>query len=233
MYNGKMKETPGSSINDYYSTMWKKWWVRTILWGFDLLYHQFSWIYDFAAWLVSAGKWNDWIRTAGWLAPKGPLLDMGCGKGILLQQAAERGIPAVGLDESPQMLRHSSRLLREEDRRLIRAVGQSIPIQSGAFQTVTATFPASYIFEPATLNEVRRVLRPGGKMIILATAEVTGATLHERLIRLGYVLFGFGHAQESLQAYLKEPLRKCGFLGHVEWIAGPNARLLVIIAQPV
>jgi len=228
-----MQEKQVSSKIGINNTLLKKWWVRIILWGFDLLYHQFSWIYDFAAWLVSAGKWNDWIRTAGWLAPKGPLLDMGCGKGILLQHAAERGIHAVGLDESPQMLRHSSRLLREMDCLLIRAVGQSIPIQTGVFQTVTATFPAPYIFEPDTLNEIRRVLKPGGKMIILVTAHVTGSTLHERIIRFSYGLFGFGHAPDSLQAYLQEPLRKCGFQGHVEWIAGPNARLLVIIAQPV
>lgn len=233
MYNEEMQDKRVSSKVDFYNSAMKKWWVRIILWGFDLLYHQFSWIYDFAAWLVSAGKWNDWIRTAGWLVPKGPLLDMGCGKGILLQHAVERDIPAIGLDKSPQMLRHSSRLLNERDRRLIRAVGQSIPIKSGVFQTVTATFPAPYIFEPATLNEIRRVLKPGGKMIILVTGEVTGSTLHERVIRFVYGLFGFIRAPDSLQSYLQEPLRKCGFLGHVEWIAGPNARLLVIVAQPV
>lgn len=233
MYNEKMQDKQGSSNVDFYNSMRKRWWARIIMWGFDLLYHQYSWIYDFAAWLVSAGKWNDWIRAAGWLVPKGPLLDMGCGKGILLQHAVERDIPAIGLDESPQMLRHSSRLLNERDLRLIRAVGQSIPIKSGVFQTVTATFPAPYIFEPATLNEIRRVLKPGGKMIILVTGEVTGSTLHEKIIRFAYGLFGFSRTPDSLQTYLQEPLRKCGFMGHVEWIAGPNARLLVIVAQPV
>jgi hypothetical protein len=54
--------------------------LRGMLWGFNLLYHQLAWIYDFAAWLVSAGRWNDWIRSAGELVTTGPVLDIGCGQ---------------------------------------------------------------------------------------------------------------------------------------------------------
>ncbi len=75
--------------------------------------------------LVSAGKWNDWIRAAGWLVQDGPLLDMGCGKGILLEQALERGFSAVGLDESKQMLKYSRKYLPADTCQLIRGVGQT------------------------------------------------------------------------------------------------------------
>jgi ubiquinone/menaquinone biosynthesis C-methylase UbiE len=209
------------------------WWVRIVLWGFDLLYHGFAWVYDFAAWVASAGKWNDWIRAAGWMVQQGPLLDMGCGKGILLEQALQRGITAVGLDESPQMLNYCCRSLPVESRQLIRGIGQSIPVKTGTFQTITATFPAPYLFEVATLNEIRRVMRPGGKLIILITADLTGSSLHERIIRYFFGFFGFRYASGAFQEFLQKPLRECGFMGHTEWIAGPNARLLVIIAQPV
>lgn len=223
-------EQTGNSLNAISLT--KYWWARIVLWGFNLLYHSFAWVYDFAAWIVSAGKWNDWIRAAGWLVQDGPLLDMGCGKGILLEQALERGFSAVGLDESKQMLKYSRKHLPADTCQLIRGVGQNVPVKTGTFQSVSATFPAPYIFETATLNEIRRILRPGGKLIILLTADVTGTSLHERLIRWFYGLFGFGYASGSFQEYLQKPLRECGFMGHMEWIPGPNARLLVIIAQP-
>ena len=191
-------------------------------------------MYDFAAWVVSAGKWNDWIRLAGWLADcSGPMLDLGCGKGILLQHAVQRGISAVGLDESPQMLRYSRRLVPEASRQLIRGLGQAMPIRTGTFQTVTATFPASYIFEPATLNEIRRVLKPEGRLIILLASDVIGSSVHERLIRFFSGFFGFSRVANSFQDYLQKPLRECGFTGRMEWIPGENARLLVILAQPV
>lgn len=209
----------------------RKTWVSIVLWSFNLLYHSFAWIYDFAAWVASAGRWNDWIRAAGWLALPGPLLDLGCGKGILLQQAKERGFFTVGLDESSQMLSYSRKLLQGGN--LVRGRGQAIPVKTSAFLTVTATFPAPYIFSPDTLNEIRRILMPGGKLIILLTAEVTGTSLHERLIRFFAGITGYGQVSESFQEAIQAPLRACGFMGHLDWIAGNNARLLVIQAQPV
>lgn len=141
----------------------RTWWARVILWGFDLLYHSFAWLYDFAAWLVSTGEWNAWIAIAAGQAMDGPLLDMGCGKGVLLKYAEEKGIPAVGLDESRNMLKYASTRLTPKHRRLVRAVGQAIPFKTGSFRHVTATFPAPYIFEQATLNEIDQPeIQPAG-----------------------------------------------------------------------
>ncbi len=204
-----------------------------MLWGFNLLYHSFAWMYDFAAWVVSAGKWNDWIRSAGELAMDGPILDMGCGKGILLEFAGKKGVPAVGLDESSRMLYYARKLLPPGNARLVRGLGQAIPIKTGFFRHVTATFPAPYIFEQDTLNEIRRVLEPGGNLIILLTAEVTGTSFHERVIQFFSGMFGFGFLPDSLQEILQDHFRDAGFLARLEWIPGINARLLVIIGQPV
>jgi ubiquinone/menaquinone biosynthesis C-methylase UbiE len=131
------------------------------------------------------------------------------------------------------MLRYARKLLPSANARLIRGIGQVLPIKTGSFRHVTATFPAPYIFEPATLNEIRRVLEPGGNLIILLTADVSGTSFHERLIQFFFGMFGFGYVSESMQEALQKPFRDAGFMAHLEWIPGGNARLLMIIGQPV
>ena len=56
-----------------------------------------------------------------------------------------------------------------------------IPFTAETFNSVVATFPADYIFDPQTLYEIRRVLLPAGQMVIIPTAWITGGHLLERL----------------------------------------------------
>ena len=42
-----------------------------------------------------------------------------------------------------------------------------LPFSSGVFDTIVATFPAPYILQPETLGECRRVLRPGGRLVVV------------------------------------------------------------------
>jgi ubiquinone/menaquinone biosynthesis C-methylase UbiE len=207
--------------------------TRLILWGFNLLYHSFSWVYDFAAWLVSAGQWNDWIRATTRYIQPGLMLDLGCGKGILLQQANKQHIPAVGLDESPHMLRHSRQLLEPTDKTLIRGIGQDLPFRRASFQTIAATFPAPYIFENVTLGEISRVLQPNGNLVILLTAEVTGSSLHERLIRLFSRPFGFGKILLNQNELIINHLKANGFESTIQWVEEDGSRLFFIIGHPV
>jgi ubiquinone/menaquinone biosynthesis C-methylase UbiE len=205
--------------------------LRIILWGFNLLYHQFAWMYDFAAWLVSAGRWDDWIRSTIDLIAEGPLLDIGCGQGVLLEQANLANITAFGLDESPQMLHRSQKRQPSGNASLIRGLGQAIPFATASFTTITATFPAPYLFEPTTLKEINRVLAPDGSLIILLTAMVTGNSLRERLIRLSGNFFGFGQPPESTLQRLFKPLQQAGFDGTIRVIETNNSRLYFLLGQ--
>ncbi len=203
------------------------------MWGYDLLYHSFAWIYDFAAWLVSAGRWNAWIRETERFIKPGPVLDLGCGKGILLQQLSHQNITSVGLDESPQMLRYSRQILKTKSVRLVRGVGQNLPFCRASFGTITATFPALYIFESATLQEIHRALQPDGSLIILLTAVVTGTSLHERLIRFLTRPFGFATIPQTQQDKIIKLLRANGLEAEIRWVEVKHSRLLFIFAQPV
>jgi ubiquinone/menaquinone biosynthesis C-methylase UbiE len=157
--------------------------IRSLLgFFFQLLYHQLAWMYDFVAATVSLGSWKGWVQSA---LPylDGQILEIGYGPGHLQAALHERGRPVFGLDESPQMAHQASRRLWNKGfhPNLSQGYAQHLPFPHNVFDTVVATFPSEYIFNQHTLLEVRRVLVPGGKLIILPMAWITGTHPLERL----------------------------------------------------
>jgi len=150
---------------------------------YHLLYHAFAWTYDWAAALVSLGKWNEWIQI---VLPQvvGPrVLELGYGPGHLQEYLLNRGEKPYGIDESWQMARIAYRRVKGWYSRkpghsngyahfsaLVRGVAQNLPFPNDLFSSVVSTFPAPYIFHTQTLHEAFRVLAPGGRLIILFTA---------------------------------------------------------------
>jgi len=197
-----------------------------------LLYHQFAWAYDFVASLVSLGQWQDWVRTT---LPylDGRVLEIGFGPGHLQMEMETHGLHPFGVDESRFMARQASRRLKKAgmEPHLARGLAQALPYPSGAFDAVAATFPAEYIFDPRTLDEVQRVLAPGGKFILLPMAWITGLRPLERfvawLMRLsGEVPGEPGH----LLPVVRERFAAAGFDVRKETVDLPRSRVLVIVA---
>ncbi len=141
---------------------------RLYLWATHRLYNELAWSYDLAAWIVSAGRWDRWRRMALDYVAQQPVLEVGFGTGELLLAMAQRGWPAVGLDLSPAMQRQTTTKLRRRGLSIPRLQGraQHLPFANESFGSVVSTFPAEYIVDPASLTEFRRVLRPGGRLII-------------------------------------------------------------------
>ncbi|MDI6873800.1 class I SAM-dependent methyltransferase [Candidatus Solincola sp.] len=114
------------------------------------------------------------LRLAGDLSGRW-ILDIGCGRGELVCEAARRGAMAVGIDYAPAAIELSLErrsLLDEEARRraefrLADAKGLDFP--DGSFDVVffIDVYEHLYPYEiEQTLSEVRRVLRPGGSFIV-------------------------------------------------------------------
>lgn len=149
---------------------------------FDLLYTDFWWLYDIAAWFASGGLWYEWVRTAADFVASPPVLEVGFGRGRLLAYLYQRGIPAVGIDYSPQMIHAAQQAFRRQHLNvpIVQADGRALPFPDTTFGTLITTFPAPYVHKTETQHEFARVLRPGGRWICLDTAF--GA--HSRSIRL-------------------------------------------------
>jgi ubiquinone/menaquinone biosynthesis C-methylase UbiE len=139
-----------------------------------LLYHQFAWTYDLVAGLVSLGHWQSWVAVStGFL--EGRVLEIGFGPGHLQSRLLQARMPAFGIDESRAMARQARRKLLRSGLEpvLVRSRAEQLPFTAGAFTSVAATFPAEFIFDPACLAEIRRVLVEQGRLVILPAAWLT------------------------------------------------------------
>lgn len=152
-------------------------WLRTVALGFRLLYNQLSWLYDPVSWLASGGLWRRWQETAlPFLPPPGArVLELGFGPGHLLVDMAVRGYQVAGLDLSPAMVRRARRRLGRvrppaTGWLLCRGRAAALPFAPGSFDVVVATFPTAYVADLAFLAGLTRVLRTGGRLVVVQEA---------------------------------------------------------------
>jgi ubiquinone/menaquinone biosynthesis C-methylase UbiE len=163
-------------------------WRALVRTGFRLLYEEMSWSYDAVSHAVSLGHWAAWRRAA---LPflRGPrVLELGFGPGHLQLELAAAGYAPTGLDASAQMARTAVRRLRAAGHApgVVRGRAESLPFPATVFESVVATFPTAYIAAPETLAEVRRVLVPGGRLVIVPEAQLAGSGPLRRLIDAAY-----------------------------------------------
>lgn len=138
------------------------------VWATELLYHPFAWIYEAVAWMVSFGYWSQWrLDSLQYLKP-GSVLEIGFGTGALLKALTIIGVDVTGLEPSKQMQRVASKRLEKAkfSVKRIRAQAEAIPLQNGQFDNVMATFPSNYILKSEILQEIHRVLKPSGRLVI-------------------------------------------------------------------
>ena len=138
---------------------------RAYLWACERLYAEFAWSYDTVAWGVSRGHWAAWRRAVlPWV--QGPdVLEIGFGTGALLREMAAAGWQVTGVERSSAMQLQAARGAGRRPLR-IQAAAQQMPLMASSCDSVVATFPAPYITEAATMAEVARVLKPGGRLVI-------------------------------------------------------------------
>ena len=99
-----------------------------------------------------------------------PLLDLGCGDGLIGQVIFGAGGVDVGFDPWPEQLHQAAR--SGVYHHLDRAVGDRMPYPDGCFATVFSNSVLEHIPDPApVLREVGRVLRPGGHFVFTVPSD--------------------------------------------------------------
>jgi 2-polyprenyl-3-methyl-5-hydroxy-6-metoxy-1,4-benzoquinol methylase len=114
-------------------------------------------------------KFRGYVDLVRRFAPPGKLLDIGCGTGMLINLAQERGIETEGIELTADRLKaaQESTGATVHDRPI-----EALGLASESFAAVTMINVFSHLTSPTeTFSHVRRVLRPGG-ILLLQTGEI-------------------------------------------------------------
>lgn len=126
-----------------------------------------------------SGQWyRRWaLRQAG-LRLGMRVLDVGCGPGLTTQAALSLAGPTgyvIGLDPSAGMLREAR---KGPCGNLIQGVGEELPFPDGVFDFVSMGYALRHLSDlRVAFREYRRVLRPGGIVLLLEISRPRSAAL--------------------------------------------------------
>jgi demethylmenaquinone methyltransferase/2-methoxy-6-polyprenyl-1,4-benzoquinol methylase len=132
--------------------------------------------YDRYASLLSFGqdpRWRRYLVSRVGARPGETALDVATGTGAVALELARRyGCSVVGVDQSPEMLAAGRERVRraglDDLVRLEEGRAEGLQFDDGEFDHLTFTYLLRYVDDPgATLRELARVVRPGGRVASL------------------------------------------------------------------
>ena len=139
-----------------------------------------------AFWAARARRFDDAIAscngpflTAAAIREDNRVLDVGCGNGQTTRDAARSAVmgSALGVDLSSQMLELARRTATAEGLDNVEfrhADAQIYPFESAAFDVVISRMGSMFFGDPvAAFTNLRRALRPGGRMTLLTWQSLT------------------------------------------------------------
>lgn len=177
---------------------------------------------------MSAGAEQAGLRELrrGLLAQaEGRVLEIGAGTGVNLPLYG-LGVESLTLTEPERpMLKRLEQRAREGTPvpTVLRAPAEDLPFEDGSFDTAVSTLVLCGVDDqPRALRELRRVLRPGGRLLFLEhvrSAEPSLARLQDRMNGFNHFLVGCECNRPTLRS-----IEAAGFtIGDVQHTALPKA----------
>ncbi len=152
------------------------------------------------------------------LASSDVVLDLGCATGNLSYEIARRlsataGGQCIGIDASPQMVARARRKIRGRPVRFDIGLAEKLPYADGVFTKAASSLLFHHLdmeLKRAALAELRRVVAPGGLVVIADMDRPT--TLIGRLFGHGGERFLCQHEiEENLSGVLPDLFAQAGF----------------------
>jgi SAM-dependent methyltransferase len=110
------------------------------------------------------------------------ILDAGCGAGPLTAALRDRGAAVTGIDSSVAMLALARQRLGEDVPLELVDLRDRLPFGDETFDDVVASLVLHYLQDwGPTLTELRRVLKPGGRLIVSVEHPIIAYMIQEPL----------------------------------------------------
>jgi ubiquinone/menaquinone biosynthesis C-methylase UbiE len=201
---------------------------------FHHFYHGFAWTYDFVAAIVSIGRWKEWVFASLPHIHGLRVLEIGFGPGHLLVELNRHGFHTFGLDESRQMIHHAQANLARNrlPASLSRGYTQFLPFATGSLDSVVATFPSEYIADRLALAEIRRVLKPSGRFVLIPMAWIWGKSPTDRAAKWLFRVTGQSEElMDSFEGKVKSLLTEAGFRVEIIHTEIRRSTVLIVVAE--
>ncbi len=107
-------------------------------------------------------------------------IELGCGTGYVSAWLTRRGAHVVGIDNSPRQLETAARLQREHslDFPLLLGNAERVPYPDASFDFAISEYGAALWADPyAWVPEAARLLRPGGRLVLLTNGLLAYLTV--------------------------------------------------------
>jgi SAM-dependent methyltransferase len=134
------------------------------------------------------------------------ILDAGCGNGRYTRFLLRRADPdarITGFDLSQRMLKRARRRVRSARVNFVAADLTRLPYADGAFDAVVCGWVLEHLPDPRPgLRELARVMRPGGRLLLMATEDTLTGAFCSRM----------WHCRTYNRGELRAICRDCGLL---------------------
>jgi SAM-dependent methyltransferase len=135
--------------------------------------------------LVPGRSWAAWSRALGMLLPAVEVADLGCGEGYLTIEAAQWAKKVYAIDHSADVLaRAKAMATRRRAKNIIWKRGEleKVPMGDASVDIAIASQALHHAKDPAkALAEAWRILRPGGRVLILDLRQHDETWVQEKL----------------------------------------------------